>query len=548
MTTTNNKKISFKSGDYSLDLEIFEQNEPKVGRVLADRYRIVREIGRGGMAIVYEAVDQKLDDFVVAIKVLPPALAKRKEAVAKLKQEALTAMSLTHPNIVRVHGFDDDVDVCFLVMEYLDGENMDSAVISRGALPVAEVLEVARGAVAGLSAAHARRIIHRDIKPANLMFSSQPGGGRILKVTDFGIAFEIHDTLSRMTGSFGSGTLLYMSPEHLNGEVPDERSDQYSLAVTIYELLAGRPPFAGVNALQSIVCGTPKAIPGVPAHMNGALLRAMDKEPDSRFHNVEAFLAALEGKDETRRELMAAIVQAEAPQKSDFTNFLGMKFVYVPPGEFRMGSPASEAERWPDEGPQRKVTFKSGFWLSETLVTQDVYAKVMGERPSTFAGDDRPVEGVNWLDACTFCRKLSDSPEDDFLYRLPSEAQWEYACRAGTTEPVYSGHPLDSVAWYVENSGNKAQPVKRRHPNEWGFYDMLGNLWEWCRDRWHDDYTEAPTDGRVWSGSKEERRVLRGGAWNCRSRSLRCAARHSCVPGMRLPVFGFRVVIKNPQH
>ena len=545
MTEANNKKISFKSSEYSLDLEIFDENEPTIGRLLANRYRVVREIGRGGMAIVYEAIDEKLDGFVVAIKVLPPALAKRKEAVAKLKQEALTAMSLTHPNIVRVHGFDDDVDVCFLVMEYLDGDNMDAAIIEQGALPLVEVLEIARGAVAGLSAAHARRIIHRDIKPANLMFTSKPEGGRILKITDFGIAFEIHDTLSRMTGSFGSGTLLYMSPEHLNGEVPDEFSDQYSLAVTIYELLAGRPPFSGVNALQSIVCGAPKPIPGIPAHVNGALIRGMDKERENRFNNVQAFLAALEGQDQVTREITAALVpELHQQNTNDFVNDFGMKFIYVPSGKFEMGSPEKEVGRWLDEGPQRTIHFKEGFWLGETLVTQDVYAEVMGERPSTFTGDDKPVEGINWLDACAFCRKLTDK-SCDCVYRLPSEAQWEYACRAGTHEPIYSGHPLDAVAWYDENSGERAQPVRRRHPNEWGFFDMLGNLWEWCRDRWHDDYTNGPVDGSAWSSSREERRVLRGGAWNCTNRSLRCAARHSCVPGLRLPVFGLRVVVKN---
>ncbi len=547
MTETNNKKISFQSGDFSLDLSAVEGTEPEVGQLLAGRYRVVREIGRGGMAIVYEANDEKLDGLKVAIKVLPPALSKKSQAVAKLKQEALTAMSLTHPNIVRVHGFDDDVDVCFLVMEFLNGENMDEIVLQRGALPLSEVLEVARGAVAGLSAAHERRIIHRDIKPANLMFSTDPGGKRLLKVTDFGIAFEIHDTLSRMTGSFGSGTLLYMSPEHLNGEVPDERSDQYSLAVTIYELLAGRPPYYGVNAIQSIIHGDPQPIPEIPDHVNGAIFRAMSKDPEDRFVDVKAFLSALEGIEESRREVLAAMVEPQpiAAEVREFANSLGMKFIKVPAGSFVMGSPKCEKDRWRDEGPQRTVEFAKSFWLSETLVTQEIYAEVMGESPSTFLGEDKPVEGVNWLDACAFCRKLTDRTDDDYVYRLPSESQWEYACRAGSVEAVYSGHPLDAVAWYCENSGESAQPVKRRHPNEWGFYDMLGNLWEWCRDRWHDDYDNAPTDGSAWLKGREERRVLRGGAWNCRERSLRCAARHACVPGLRLPVFGFRVVIKN---
>jgi len=533
---------SLSASGLSLDLDVFDYEPPQPGRLLAGRYRLDREVGRGGMAVVYEAHDEKLDDVRVAVKVLPPALARSPGAVARLKREAITAMSLSHPNIVRVHGFDDDVDVCFLVMEFLDGPSLDTVVTRHGALPLPEVLEVARYAAAGLTAAHEQRVVHRDVKPANLMYATV-AGRQVVKVTDFGIAYELHDTLSRLTGSFGSGTLLYMAPEQLEGGMPDARSDEYSLAVTLYELAAGRPPFFGRNAIEAIVCGEPTPIPGVPDHVNGALLRGMAKDADDRFADVEALLDGLLGASPRRRELLAAMVPptAEACERT-FVNDVGMRMVWIPRGRFAMGSPDDETGRWPDEGPVTAVEVTEGFWIAESPVTEEQYDRVLAERPAGGIAAERPVAGVNWFDACAFCRRLTDLDGYDMVYRLPSEAQWEYACRAGEATATCGGHSVDAVAWYADNSGGSVQPVRRRHPNAWGLYDMLGNLWEWCRDGWHPDHGARPPTAAPWPGTTDGRRVLRGGAWNCFERSCRCAARHACLPGLRLPVFGFRCV------
>jgi len=207
-------------------------------------------------------------------------------------------------------------------------------------------------------------------------------------------------------------------------------------------------------------------------------------------------------------------------------------------GEFLMGSPSNEEGRSVDEGPQRHVTVP-GFYIGKYEVTQAQWKAVMGSgnNPSSFKGDDLPVENVSWNDAKDFCQKLTAMTGK--TYRLPSEAEWEYACRAKTTG-AYAGN-LDAIAWYSNNSGNRAHPVGQKQANAFGLFDMHGNVREWCEDHWHNNYNGAPTDGSAWvdiSRSASDR-VLRGGGWDysdCRS-----ALRNSFSPGNRDYNLGFRL-------
>ena len=228
---------------------------------------------------------------------------------------------------------------------------------------------------------------------------------------------------------------------------------------------------------------------------------------------------------------------------------------WIEPGHFQMGSPEGEVGRYPDEGPQHEVTIANGFWLGQTPVTQDFYEAVIGSNPSHFSGEPtRPVESVSWHDAVEFCDRLGQplSELGDTQVRLPTEAEWEYACRAGTTAALYSGQELttidgacpnlDELAWYRENSGRRTHVVGDKLPNPWGLYDMLGNVWEWCKDVWHNNYDGAPTDGRAWGGEGEAR-VYRGGSWAYLARRCRCASRSRWHPGVRLIDLGFRLVL-----
>ncbi|MDA7617961.1 formylglycine-generating enzyme family protein [Verrucomicrobia bacterium] len=216
---------------------------------------------------------------------------------------------------------------------------------------------------------------------------------------------------------------------------------------------------------------------------------------------------------------------------------LNMQMMAIHGGTFVMGSPEDEQHREDDEGPQTTVNITKPFWLGKTEVTQAQWKAVMGNSPSHFKGDDLPVEMVSWNDAVDFCEKLNemkrDTLPDGYHYTLPTEAQWEYACRAGTTTRFSYGNDtgysqLGDYAWYDDNSSGKTHPVGEKLPNDWGLHDMHGNVWEWCLD-WYGDYTggsvldpQGPQSGTY--------RVNRGGSWFILARYCRSAFRSGLRP------------------
>ena len=212
-----------------------------------------------------------------------------------------------------------------------------------------------------------------------------------------------------------------------------------------------------------------------------------------------------------------------------------MEMIYVAPGSFMMGSPESE-EGHDDDEKQHHVTLTKGFWLGKYEVTQAQWKSVMGNNPSHFKGDDLPVENVSWYDCQEFIRKVN--AQLNCGARLPTEAEWEYACRAGTSGP-YAGGGLDSMGFYRDNSGWKTHPVGRKIPNPWGFYDMHGNVWEWCND-WSSDYPSGSVIDPAGPASGVKR-VLRSGSWNYFAGSCRSADRDLWKPGTRNSNRGFRL-------
>ncbi len=220
------------------------------------------------------------------------------------------------------------------------------------------------------------------------------------------------------------------------------------------------------------------------------------------------------------------------------------RLVVIPGGRFVMGSPANEPGRFGDEGPQRTVEVGL-FLLGETEVTQGQWKAVMGSNPSHFndCGDDCPVERVSWNDAQEYVRKLSERTGK--RYRLPSEAEWEYAARAGSVTAWSFGNEegrLGEHGWFNGNSGSKTQRAGSRKANAWGLHDMHGNVLEWVQDVWHDDYAGGPTDGSAWmAGGDQARRVLRGGSWYGAPQGLRSAIRNGYTPASRSNVTGFRI-------
>jgi formylglycine-generating enzyme required for sulfatase activity/serine/threonine protein kinase len=596
------------------------------------RYKVLFKLGEGGMGKVYLTKDMVLDGELRVVKILPRQVANDLKAISRLKDEAKLSMPLNHENIVRLYHYDHEGDVHYLVMEYVNGIDLQTYLGVKGKLPEKEVRRIGIEIAKGLRHAHGQKppVVHRDIKPANILLESPklkmeeirgkyPNltdkdipdlTGAKVRLTDFGIARQVRESMSRYSRGDTSGTLMYMSPEQVRGKGVDHRSDLYSLGVTLYELLTGDPPFTGDSLAHQILSEEPEPLEKISDRMNDILLKLLSKDKEHRYADADALIRALEEDPNThkdreaeqrRREeeqvarrrdeeeqnrhkergktnktvwvvgliLIAAVIgfaisqiksapeqrpaatAAPAPvpapvskgaaekevaktqvklvagEKVFTSPTLGAKFVLIPAGTFTMGSPQSEPGRDNDE-TQHRVTISSAYYLQTTEVTQGQWKKVMGSNPSKFknCGDDCPVEQVSWSDVQVFIRKLN-SQEGTDKYRLPTEAEWEYACRAGTTTAYSFGDnesDLGDYGWYHGNSGNRTHPVGQKRPNPWGLYDVHGNVWEWTQ-------TEE--------GS---RRVFRGGSWPYNAGHCHSAFRYVSVPGVRFNTLGFRLL------
>lgn len=222
----------------------------------------------------------------------------------------------------------------------------------------------------------------------------------------------------------------------------------------------------------------------------------------------------------------------------------GMEFVLIPAGEFHMNTVSKDKDRSDYESQAHKVTIKNSFYMGKSSVTQKQWKNIMGTSPSHFKGETRPVEMISWEEVQEFVQKLNAIENTD-KYRLPSEAEWEYACRAGTQTRYFFGDnesKLNEYAWCVENSGRKTHPVGQKDPNPWGLSDMYGNVWEWVQDKWHDDYNLAPSDGCAWEDGDNFYRVSRGCSWYCNSGSCSSVARISREPESHFANLGFRLL------
>jgi formylglycine-generating enzyme required for sulfatase activity len=261
--------------------------------------------------------------------------------------------------------------------------------------------------------------------------------------------------------------------------------------------------------------------------------------------------------------LLSLFVTGSSCSNRNFTSRGGLEFVYVPAGKFAMGSEQGKA----DNQPVHQVTIREGFYLSKYEITQAQWQALMGNNPSTFKSSDRsPVENVSWDDAQEFISKLN-AAGDGYTYRLPTEAEWEYAARAGTSTIYFWGDDPNKACLYANVADQVAKnshqgtmkntdiaecqdryaetsPVGSFQPNAFGLYDMTGNVWEWCEDWKHSSYDGAPTDGSAWlSGESEKYRVVRGGSWDSDVKyTLPVASRLGGTPNSRYAVIGFRLV------
>lgn len=276
-------------------------------------------------------------------------------------------------------------------------------------------------------------------------------------------------------------------------------------------------------------------------------LSAAEKEDRSTVSLVDR-----EGDAYAQLDLSAADKSVEFPatvpeKHPAILNSIGMSLKLLPAGRFQMGSTSGDS----DEKPVHEVTLTAPFYVGVYEVTQEQYERVMGTNPSSFKGRAKnPVENVSWKAAVEFCGKLSAMRAEKSsgrVYRLPSEAEWEYACRSGTTTAFsFDTDPaqLGDYAWFKDNSGRSTHPVGKKQPNGWGLYDMHGNVWEWCQD-WKTDYSSDSVTNPKGPPSGSTR-VYRGGSWRSKARSCRSADRfkHIRPPGYRDNRLGFRVALE----
>jgi formylglycine-generating enzyme required for sulfatase activity len=630
-------------------------------------FRILTVLGCGGMGVVFQAEDPKLERRL-AIKAMLPKLAASGSAHKRFLREARTAAAIEHDHIVPILQVGEDRGVPFFAMPFLKGESLDHRLKREGALPLAEVVRIGRETVEGLAAAHEHGLIHRDIKPANLWLESPRGR---VKILDFGLA-RAATASPRLTRQGAIvGTPAYMAPEQGAGEAVDHRCDLFSLGCVLYQCCTGRMPFRGkdtVTTLLAVATTNPpppsELRPEVPAALSDLVMQLLAKKPEDRPESARAVaerLAALplvpsaDGappgtagpspqRDRTtnvcpgpapergRRTMLAAVVllalvavgigvafglksrtgtvlvnltepdvevlingavksagpspegvrlelrpgeylltvkrgaeelfsspvsvQGGAEVVLDakwapktYTNSLGMEFVLVPRGRAWLGGG--------DEEPgDREVVFAHDFYLGKYEVTQEEWEKVMGTTPSNFSRNGSrkewvkhipdaflrrfPVEGVSWDDTQVFLELLNQSEKQEgWVYRLPREVEWEYACRGG---PVDRSESV--FDFYLEKPSNVLQPdqatfvsergvgrpfkVGSYRPNRLGLYDMHGNVWEWCED------SVKGRDGTQW-------RVYKGGGFNDDAADCRAAGRHTNNPGLRNLTLGLRV-------
>lgn len=546
-------------------------------------------IGSGGMGAVFRAL-QPGPNRLVALKVLATALAKNEEFVERFQREAQMMGRLDHPNIVRVHDAGERGGIYYLIMDYMDGGDL-RRLIKKGGMDMQLVQELVPHICAGLSHAHEEGITHRDIKPANILMDHR---GKV-KIGDFGLAKVLGPTpdISITVPGSSLGTPFYTAPEqHSESESADQRADVYSMGAVLYEMLTGLRP-QGDFEYPSL------HRKGVSPAVDRAVKRALARNPEKRFAQIEVFRKALRwGKEKAVDDLRRWMLSAGAglavgaglfvywePHESE-----GKKVNHFDEANIRTAEvePTTSLEDASLERPyinslgMRFVPLPGTqvlFCIWETRLVD--YEAFSNSNPKLAGGEWRdlehqgykqgplhPVVNVNWYHAKAFCEWLSQ--KENLTYRLPMDFEWSIAVGLGELEdadgspvtkhgklpqtypwgsfrppPVGIGNFFDSatkdrsIIVGHDDPFPFTAPVGSFRPNHFGIYDIAGNAWEWCEDLFNPD------------AKRDERRILRGGAWDSGIYRLRSSFRNAVPPGMRFRdknVVGFRCVIELPEE
>ncbi|MGK7923285.1 MAG: SUMF1/EgtB/PvdO family nonheme iron enzyme, partial [Trichodesmium sp.] len=572
----------------------------------------IKIIGQGGFGRTFQAVDKYKPSkpFCVIKQFFPQAqgtktLSKAAELFAQ-EAERLDGLG-RHPQIPELFAYFTQDNRQYLVQEFIDGQNLQQELEESGAFNEGQILELLKSLLPVLEFIHSQQVIHRDIKPENIIrrrnnnqfpvgASSSPDNinpssspdninpssspDNIILV-DFGAAKYATMTALAVTGTV-IGSAGYVAPEQAVGKATFS-SDIYSLGVTCIHLLTGVEPFNLFDVTEGKWIWRDYLQSKVSDEVGNILDKMIVGATKKRFKNVGEILSLIQATSQPSKPnsppqtSQSSTTESEkgelftfkimtvdnsgniinrtggcAGQKiEDLGNGIKLEMVYIPGGIFLMGSPPNEERRNGNESPQHPVTLEH-FYMSKYPITQAQYQAMMGNNPSNFKGENRPVEKVSWYDAIEFCKKLSRKTGK--IYRLPSESQWEYACRAGTTTPFYFGETITSELVNYDGNYTYGNAAKGKYlkettdvgsfpPNAFGLYDMHGNVLEWCQDIWHENYNGATTDGTAWkTGSYRNQRLLRGGSWSNSSGNCRSARRYYFYSHIFYNSAGFRVV------
>ena len=540
-------------------------NELAIGEILCGVYEVREKIGQGGMGVVYKCFDKsgKID---VALKMLSPELALDEYIMNTTIKNFQLVHQLHHENIAAYNtlAYDEKRQQRYLVMEYVNGKNIRTFLEEKkkqGSFNYF-LFRLIRQAADALDYAHGKKIVHRDIKPANMMVDTDGN----LKILDFGLATKIHSMLSmsaigmnKKSGSSG-GTVMYMSPEQLSGEQDTPEMDQYSLAATIYELVSGKPLFNVSNENQLYHCieeKKPSPLKGVSQSFAAAIAKALSKKPEDRFRSCKEFADALENgtapgpqqSGELKQEQTQEAEQQPIKENGSSTQWFKVLLAAIIIGVISyccFKGPEVITVKLPEGVKMELVKIESPklgiFYVGQYEVTQGQWNAIMKDKQFSWCfkkstavnsageGDDYPMCFVTWEEANEFCKKLNDggySPVSGFKFALPTSSLWEYACRAGSEKSFSYGEKANKNKMNFNNEGGSLKVGAMEYKNDFGLYDMHGNVAEWCSD----------------AGKSKNIRIIKGGAWYnpevyCRSQfrgELHSATRDSGT--------GFRVVL-----
>ena len=544
----------------------------QAGELFANRYRLIKEVGRGSFGDVWLVRDESLD-LEMALKVY---IALDERGVSEFKGEYKITYALNHSNLLKANYFDVYESHPYLAMPYCPVSTTELI----GKMDEPTAWRFVHDVAGGLAYLHSKSIVHRDIKPDNIL-RNEDGD---FVITDFGISLKMRSTLRRnstrkMDADIG-GSFSYMAPELFSANPQAvAATDIWAFGVSLFELLVGELPFFGQGGGMLLRGAELPEVHGDFSDDLKSLVRSClskdtwerptaEQLSDYAVKRQKGEPAAFRwDRQEPQREAEARkTVVLKEVGGSGFMNGLqdrpkemevreirvgNVQFRMMPVagGVFRMGADEKQGA-WAaaDEKPLHEVAL-SDYYIGQYPVTQGLWREVTGRNPSNNkAGDDYPVENVSWKDCQEFIKKLND--RTGLAFRLPREAEWEYAARGGRQSRgfLYSGSDdADEVAWHDGNSslgfgkGAKTHPVGQKKPNELGLYDMSGNVWEWCQD-WYGEYTaETQTDP---AGPASGRyRVLRGGSSWSNAKYGRVSFRFDGGLGYRSSSVGFRLAL-----